>query len=73
MEYAPKKVNDLSVGFEIDFSCPLWYDVFRTARWGSMKEEDEHELETQADVQPQDDGKSDHEWFFDLLDEMRLG
>lgn len=38
-----------------------------------MKEEDEHELETQADVQPQDDGKSDREWFFDLLDEMRLG
>ena len=38
-----------------------------------MKEENGHELETEADKQLQDEGKSDREWFFDLLDEMRLG
>ena len=38
-----------------------------------MKEESGHELETQEDEVVQDEGKSDREWFFDLLDEMRLG
>ena len=38
-----------------------------------MKEEDGHEFEAQTDEQIQDEGKTDREWFFDLLDEMRLG
>ena len=38
-----------------------------------MKEENGHELETQTGEQIQDEDKADREWFFDLLDEMRLG